>query len=311
MASTGATAQAPGTGTALTGRAFAHGLSQIFFQANVWTGLLILAAFVVADVRMAVLVVIGTLVSTATGALMGARRQDLRIGMQGYNGALLGAAVFAAMGGAQAWSYVATVVGAVLCAPVMWLFVRLFATRPLARFDLPATTAPFCTVAGVVYAVTMSLHVSSTPQHVPDEVGRSFLRSLLTNVSEVVLVESVWAGALILLGLFIASWRVGVAAVLGSVVGSLCALALGESSETIGSGLANYSGVLTAIALAVVFLRSTVAAWLYATLGAALTAVLTLLLTDATSAPHYTWPYILTTWVLLVVAAFVPALRRT
>ncbi|WP_256443242.1 hypothetical protein [Cellulomonas dongxiuzhuiae] len=37
---------------------------------------------------------------------------------------------------------------------------------------------------------------------------------------------------------------------------------------------------------------------------------MTLALNDATDAPHDTWPYILTTWVLLVVAAAVPALRR-
>ncbi|WP_374107405.1 urea transporter [Nocardioides sp. cx-169] len=47
-------------------------------------------------------------------------------------------------------------------------------------------------------------------------------------------------------------------------------------------GLSGYSGVLTAIALSVVFLTSST----------------------------YPWVYILTTWVLLVVAAFVPALRR-
>jgi hypothetical protein len=92
--------------------------------------------------------------------------------------------------------------------------------------------------------------------------------------------------------------------------GSLCALALGESSATIAEGLANYSGVLTAIALSVTFLRSSVASWVYAAIGAAITAVVTLLMTDATDAPHYTWPYILTTWVLLVVATFIPALRR-
>lgn len=39
--------------------AIGHGLSQIFFQANIWTALLILAAFVVADWRMALLVLIG------------------------------------------------------------------------------------------------------------------------------------------------------------------------------------------------------------------------------------------------------------
>ncbi|WP_166436015.1 urea transporter [Cellulomonas shaoxiangyii] len=294
-------------GPALQGPSLARGLSQIFFQRNTWTGLLILAAFVVADWRMALLVAIGAVASTVAGALLGAT--DVRDGMQGFCGALVGAAVYVSLGG-QGWAYLIALVGGVLCAPVTLAFVRLFGSRPLARFALPATTAPFCLVAGVMHATTAPLQVRSPAVHTTDGAVATFVRSLLTNVSEVVLVSSVWAGALILLGLFVASWKVGLAAVLGSVVGSLCALALGWSQADLGEGLAGYSGVLTAIALSVVFLRSSVASWLYAVLGTAITAVVTLALNDATDAPHYTWPYILTTWALLVVATAVPALRR-
>ncbi len=37
---------------------------------------------------------------------------------------------------------------------------------------------------------------------------------------------------------------------------------------------------------------------------------MTLLMTDATTEPHYTWPYILTTWLFLVIGTFIPALKR-
>ena len=88
-------------------------------------------------------------------------------------------------------------------------------------------------------------------------------------------------------------------------------MALGETSGTIAEGLAGYSGVLTAIALAVTFLMSSVISWVYAAVGTVVTAVVTLLMTEHFSQPHYTWPYILTTWVFLVIAAFIPAMRRT
>ncbi|MCC2314734.1 urea transporter [Cellulomonas xiejunii] len=286
----------------------ARGLSQIFFQRNTWAGLLILAAFVVADWRMAVLVAIGTIAGTVTGALLGAR--DVPDGMQGFCGALLGAAVYVSLGGEQVWAYVIALVGGALCAPLQAAVVALFGSRPLARFALPATTAPFCIVAGIMHATTAELQVRSPAVHWNDDATTTFVRSLLTNVSEVVLVSSVWAGALILLGLFIASWKVGLAAVMGTVIGSVCALALGWSQADLGEGLAGYSGVLTAIALSVVFLRSSVASWVYAALGTVVTALVTLWLNDAFDAPHYTWPYILTTWVFLVVAVAVPALRR-
>ena len=309
MSTTGSAATAPPSTGTVALLSVPRGVSEIFFQSNVWTGLLILAAFVVADWRMALLVLVGALASTAAGALLRVGTDSVSTGMQGFNGALVGAAVFTALG-AQGWAWLVTLVAGLLCGPVTWCFVKIFASRPLARFALPSTTAPFCTVAGVMYVATTSLHVTSASRPVDDGTGGSFLRSLLTNVSEVVLVNSVWAGALILLGLFVASWKVGLAAVMGSVVGSLCAFALGETDSTIEQGLAGYSGVLTAIALSVVFLRSSTASWVYAVVGTAVTAVVTVVMTNLYGGPHYTWPYILTTWVFLVVAAFVPALRR-
>jgi len=289
--------------------ALPRGASEIFFQSNVWTGLLILAAFAVADWRMALLVVLGTVASTVAGSLMRVGADSVRIGMQGFNGALVGAAAFTALG-AQGAAWLVTALGGLLCGPVTWCFVKILASRPLERLALPSTTAPFCTVAGIMYVATTSLHVASTPQHVTDGTSGTFLRSLLTNVSEVVLVGNMWSGALILLGLFVASWKVGLAAGMGSVVGSLCAIALGESGSTVAQGLAGYSGVLTAIALAVTFLRSTPASWLWAVVGTAVTAVVTVVMTDLYGGPHYTWPYILTTWVFLAIAVRIPALTR-
>ena len=286
-----------------------RGVSQIFFQNNVWTGLLIIAAFLVADWQMMVLAVIGAVFSTASGWLMRVDPDHFHIGFQGFNGTLVGAACFTALG-TQGWAYLATVLGAIACAPVTWFFGWLFASPALGRFALPSTTAPFCTVAGIIYVVTTNEHVRSTPQHVADGTGESALRSLLTNVSEVVLINSARSGLLILAGLFIASVKVGLAGALGSVIGTLCALAMGETDETIAEGLSGYSGVLTAIALATVFLVGTAAAWTCAAVGTIITAVVTLAMTDWYGAPHYTWPYILTTWVLLIVATWIPALKR-
>ncbi|UPO77905.1 urea transporter [Arthrobacter sp. Helios] len=285
-----------------------RGLSQIFFQANLLTALLILAAFAVADWRMAVLVVLGCAASTVAGRLLGAAASDITAGLQGFCGALVGAATFSAIGGQWAAYPIAIAAGA-LCAPVTWLVVALFTKTPLKVYALPSTTAPFCIVATGVLLSTQPLHVSSTASETIDSVPLAFARSLLTNVSEVVLINNVWAGALILLGLFVAGWKVGAAALIGSVIGSLCALALGEGLTETANGLGGYSGVLTAIALAVVFLQSSTVSWVLAVIGTIVTALVTLLMHQI-SAPTYTWPYILTTWVLLVAAYYIPAARR-
>ncbi|MCQ1946623.1 MULTISPECIES: urea transporter [unclassified Arthrobacter] len=308
MSSASAASPNPSISSAGWLKGWGQGLSQIFFQSNIYTALLILAAFVVADWRMAVLVLIGCAGNTVGGRLLKADSSSVTSGLEGFCGALVGAATFSTIGGQWA-AYPIALIGGLLCAPVTWLVVALFTKTPLRVFSLPSTTAPFCIVATGILLSTEALHVTSAPSATIDSEPLAFARSLLTNVSEVVLINNVWSGALILLGLFVASWKVGLAGLLGSVVGSLCALAMGEALTETANGLAGYSGVLTAIALAVVFLRSSTLSWVLAVIGTVVTAVVTVIMHDL-SAPTYTWPYILTTWVFLVIAHYIPAAKR-
>nr|WP_281178677.1 urea transporter [Sanguibacter suarezii] len=105
--------------------------------------------------------------------------------------------------GSQWEAYPITVVAAALIAQVSVTIISLFSRDPLKPINLP----------------------------------------ILTKVSEVVLINSVWSEALILLGLFLARWTVGAAALLGSVVGSLCHFALGEDLTGTSNGLEGYSRV--------------------------------------------------------------------
>ncbi|MGX5697583.1 urea transporter [Agromyces soli] len=287
-----------------------HGPSQIYFQQNVITGMLVLAAFFVADWRMGVLALIGAIGGIAGGRLFGYSLSNVASGMQSFCGTLVGAAVFAALGGDAWYCYVLALLGGIATGPVTWLVDRLFTRTPLKAYSLPYTTAPFVIVATIIALSTLPLAVDSPPSDLPTEPVPAFFISLLTNVSQVVLVDNLWSGALILIGLFIAGWRVGLAALLGSLVGSLTAIAMGEPWSEIANGLANYSGVLTAIALAVTFLKSSVGSWLYSLPWIVVTAVVTLLMHRA-GVETYTWPYILTTWVALIVAHYISGLKRS
>ena len=296
-----------------TGRTWAFGLargsSQIYFQQNLVSGLLVLAAFFVADWRMGLLALLGAIGGMLGGRAVGYRRGDLSTGMQSFCGTLVGAAVFAALGGDAWWSYVLAFADGLATGPVTWLVDALFTRTPLRRYHLPYTTAPFVIVATVISLTTTALAVPAAASDLPDDPVPAFLLSVLTNVSQVVLVDNPVCGALILAALFVASWRVGLAAVMGSVVGSVVAVAMGEPWSEIANGLANYSGVLTAIALSVTFLKSSTASWLYALPWVAVTALVTLFMHRA-GLVTYTWPYILTTWVALVVASYIRGLPR-
>ncbi|MFD1210941.1 urea transporter [Arthrobacter sp. GCM10027362] len=289
-----------------------RGISQIYFQSNIWCGLLILAAFATADWRMAVLVLLvllGAASSTVAGVLLRLRWDEINVGFHGFCGALVGAASFAALG--AGWAGVAaTVAGGAACSPVAVGVARLFSIPGLKQFNLPVTTAPFCIVAGLIYWLTTPLRPGAAlPAPTDATVLQGFGRSLLTNVSQVVLVDSAVAGALILLGLFIASWKVGVAALFGSALESLVALVTGQELDSLYHGLLGYCGVLTAIALAVIFLKGTWQPWVAAVVGVVLSTPLAYLL-HATAIPVYTWPYILATWMVLVAVKFIPGFRR-
>jgi urea transporter len=286
-----------------------RGISQIYFQSNFWCGLLILAAFASADWRMAVLVLVGAASSTAAGVWLGLSRDEITAGFHGFCGALAGAASFVALGAGWA-GVMAAVAGGAACTPVALAMARLFFGRGLREFKLPVMTAPFCIVSGLIYWLTASLRPGAVlPAPTDASVLEDFARSLLTNVSQVVLLDSAVAGALILLGLFIAHWKVGVAALFGSVLESFVALVTGQELESLYHGLLGYCGVLTAIALAVVFLTGTWQPWAAAAAGVLLSTPLAYLL-HATAIPVYTWPFILSTWMVLVAVKFVPGFRR-
>jgi urea transporter len=286
-----------------------RGVSQIFFQANSWCGLLILAAFVTADWRMAVLALLGAACSTAAALLMRLRLDEITIGFHGFCGALVGAASFAALGAGWAGS-IATIAGGLACTPVAVGAAHLLSRPGLKEFNLPVMTTPFCIVAGLIFWLTTPMRpAAELPEPVDAGVMEDFGRSLLTNVSQVVLVDSAVGGALILLGLFIAHWKVGVAALVGSALESLVAVATGQPMDSLYHGLLGYSGVLTAIALAVVFMKGTWQPWAAAVFGVVLSTPLAYLL-HAIGIPVYTWPFILATWMVLVAEKSVPGFRR-
>lgn len=286
------------------------GPSQIYFQQNRITGVLVLLAFFIADWRMGILAIIGAVGGVIGGRLVGFSLANIASGMQAFCGTLVGAAVFAALGGSAWWSYVLAFVGGVATGPVTWLVNALFTKTALKKYDLPYTTAPFVIVATIIALSTAGLAVKSAPSTLPTEPVPAFFISILTNVSQVVLVDNIWSGALILIALFIASWKVGLAAVTGSVLGTVVAIIMGEPWSEISNGLANYSGVLTAIALSVTFVKSSVGSWLYSLPWIAITAIVTLLM-HRLGLDTYTWPYILTTWVALVVAYYLGGLKRS
>lgn len=284
-----------------------RGFSQIFFQAQVLPGLLILAAFAVASWQMALLSILGAIASTLTGSLFRAPAIIVRAGDHGFCGALVGAAAFAAIGGGLPGA-IAAALGGATCAPVTLAVQRLFRTALLQPLKLPSITAPFCIVAGILFFATADRRVAPAYIEVDGSPVALFLRSILANVSQVILIDSLIAGGLILVALLLAHWKVGLAALLGSVLPSVMAAASGAESLLLGRGMLGYSSVLVAIAMAALFVAGSWQPWVLAAIGALLAGGLSIAFQGVPAL--YTWPFVVVTWLLLMVVHVVPGFKR-
>ncbi|MDN5569808.1 MAG: urea transporter [Propionibacteriaceae bacterium] len=273
-----------------------RGVGQIYLQPNLLTGALILLGIAIASPLMALLALLGTLGQTLAAAALGLPGDDRSQGLDGYNGALVGCAAWVTFDGAFWPALLATILGAAACPTVAaWL---AWALKPL---KLPVLTAPFCVVAGLTLLVVRTLAPAASYDAATGGGVLDIAAGWLSGVSQVVLVEGALSGLVMLAGLFVAGWRVGAAAAAGSAIGVALALAVGTPPAVVGGGLAGFSPVLTAIALAAVFLKPGGRAWAFALVGAAVTWGVTQLLV-LTPIPAYTWPFILTTWAFLLIA---------
>ncbi|MET9050852.1 urea transporter [Streptomyces rhizosphaericola] len=294
-----------------------RGVGQVDLQPLIWTGLLILAALWSAGWKIGLFATLGTLVSTATAYALGVDRSSIAVGLQGYSGCLTGIALVVSLGHHPA-TYILAVVGAIVCT-----LLTAALTTLLGPYGLTALTAPFCLVSGVMVlgAPSFSRIWNGAPDPVPspttgdtaitwDDLWHAFF----TNVSQVFLVDEWYVGLIMLAGLACAGARVVLFAAAGSVTGIVTAWALGAPTELIRNGIYGYNAVLVAIALGAVFLSATVADGAYALFGAAVSTGLTASLTSLFKpfgGHTFTWPFILTTWVLMAAVPLLPRLRRS
>lgn len=278
------------TSMQLAARSVLRGFSQIFLAEHAFTGLIILAAMALSDWRLAALAAVGGLVQSALAwALL---IDALPRGLMGYNGALVGAAA-AASGAPLQVALPLTVAGAAAVIPLQKAFDRL----P----RIPAVTAPFCIVAGLLFGPLQGQWETQPPVS-SAALGTGLFRGLLDGFSEVVLADGILPGLLILAALFVASPQVGGFALLGSALGLGLALVAHPSVETVSTGLFNYSAVLISIAVGTVFWPK--AGWGARVTGASIGVALTIAIQWAMSGlpvPTYTWPFVLAAWIFALI----------
>lgn len=286
------------------------GLSQIFFLANGWTGALFLLALFWEGRLYGVAALVGTVSATATATLIGVKGEEVRAGQYGFNGTLVAIALPHLLGrpghGGALWILI--IVGAALSTVLQIGMAKL-----LVPYGIPVSTGPFVLTA---WLLLLSLRAPAAPP--PALFGapwraalpwlglRPLLGAICRGVGQVMLLGGTISGALVLLGIFVGSWRAGVMAAIGSAVGVLLPALLGARWATVHLGLFAFNPTLAAMALGAIFTRfsgrSILAGAGAAVLSLALTPVIALLAWRL-RLPGLTAPYLVTLYVLM-------ALRR-
>lgn len=289
-----------------------RGIAQIMLQKNAITGFIFLLGIVYCSWHMAVGLLVGTVTGTTLGYLLDYKgdTKGLKKGMYGFNAALMGIIIVFQFG--LSWETVAWIVGSALVATVMMHFALL---RNIRIF-----TFPFVFLSWIV------LYVIGTQELLPlishptvDEnlfqqpvaqlferflvfVGMSYQDARLDDVlifathgfGQVMFQTSFLASLLFLLGVYI---HKPIAALYG-IFASILAITFSRMIEgpelVIATGMVSFNAVLCAIAFSGTRHRD----GLFVIFSTLLTVMIDSLM-NKFRIPAYTFPFVLTMWILL------------
>lgn len=295
-----------------------RGIGQVMLQNNSYAGLLFLIGIFYNSTLFGIAVIIGTVVSTATAMLLGAKRSHVREGIFGFNGALVAIALlYFLQPDTLTWSYV--VLAAMCTTVIIAALLNLLKT-----WNMPALTAPFvvttlcfilaCARFGRLHS-THLLPTAGLPKAATVEgvvTLSTVVYGLFSGVAQVFFQANVITGILFTIGLLISSRAACVAALLGSFLGLLTGWGLGAAEPAIRAGAFGFNSVLTAIALGSVFFARDAASIAYTVLAVITTAVVFAAMSAALEplgVPALTSPFVLVVWFFILASPNFPRLQ--
>lgn len=131
----------------------------------------------------------------------------------------------------------------------------------------------------------------------------SLMSASLKGISQVILIENVGTGLIILLSLTIYSYYLGIIALLTAIIGTLVGKLGGADENSVNQGLFGYNSVMTGLALTL--LLTGPSRWTIVLIGAVVAAILTAAMMHFmknTGIPILTLPFIIVTWFTLLVS---------
>lgn len=285
-----------------------RGIGQVLLQNNSYTALLFLTGIAIHSATLAGAVFLGAAINTLVAQIMGLERSAIRSGLYGFNGALVGLALFIFL--VPSWL---TFLSLLLAAAFSTLLMRAFSNL-LLPFHLPAFTAPFVLISWMMFlsnarfARMESTHLLPTAG-LPKLMGvegtvslQTIIDGTLNGLGQIFFQGSVLTGIIFLMALLISSRLSALMAVLGSLAGVLVAWLWGASEPSIHIGAFGFNSALVGVALAVLLPRFGVREYFFTLLAIFITPFVYAALSAALEPigmPALTFPFVLVSWVFL------------
>lgn len=263
-----------------------RGVGQVMLQNNALTGLIFLIGIFYNSWIMGLVAIAGTTISTTSAIFLKYSKEDIKNGLFGFNGTLVGIAVFFYFG-VSVYSFLAVIIGAILSTVIMKIIKK----------TIPAFTAPFVISTWIMMLGMKLLNI--TPFHsspLPLSNSLNLFSTAGMGIGQVMFQGSAITGIIFLIAILINSRMAATYAFYGSVVGGLFATLLALPLNMINMGLFGYNAVLCSIAIGIkkwtVFIMVTLAIILSVLLNYSLGRV---------GITTLTAPFVIATWIILLI----------
>ncbi|MBS1626242.1 MAG: urea transporter [Bacteroidetes bacterium] len=274
--------------------AIVKGIGQIMLQENKLTGLFFIIGLFVGNWQCAVAAIIGSAIGTITAALFQFNKNNINVGLYGFNSALVGIALISLFANIL-FVWVLIIIGAIVVALVHHIFIEK---------RIPGYTFPFIVVTWLLFFLIRQY------THIPpsDFVETKFVQnqfniffSVTNGFGQVMFQSNKLSGILFFIGVLLNSPAAALYGFIASLAGFLFSLMHVQSITQSELGLFGFNALLTAIVFSTT--KKTTLLWVIA--GSVITILIHV------SLIHYsifnwiggvfTFPFVVGTWITLLI----------
>ncbi|MEH7385912.1 urea transporter [Bacillus sp. JJ1521] len=296
-------------------KATLNGISQVVLIENPITGFIFLLAITISSYSLGIVAFLSALIGTLIAKIAGGDEEAIDQGLFGFNSVLTGMALTLFLNEPYHWmiALFGAAVAVIFTAAMMHFMKNL---------DIPVLTFPYIILTWFFLLTSYRLKAFKLSSDlVPQSLAHweltitgeiNWAHGIFNGIGQIFFLDTLVPGFILFVGVFWASWRLGLYAIIGNMAALAISLLLGGEYSLIFSGLYGYNAILTIIAVSKVFIKDNhpivllsgiIAACLTVPIAAS---VISWLLPFGL--PALTMPFVLCTWLLLAARKFLPKL---